>query len=87
MIRHYGVLDAPFFVRDRRSNEPESMPNGHPWGWVYKIEDVAKDECRYLSAQEMQEFTRCLSSAIEAQETKRREMSSCADLSQISVGG
>lgn len=60
MLRHYGIFDAPFFVRERRETEPERMPNGHPWGWVYKVEDVVKDEQRWLDPQTLDSFQSAL---------------------------
>ena len=53
MAAHCGITDAPFFVRQARASEPETYPNGHPWGWVYKPDDVVKDESRYLDQESL----------------------------------
>lgn len=56
MVKHAGVHSAPFFVRESRTTEPETYPNGHPWGWVYQIADVLKDEVRWLTPEQYEEL-------------------------------
>lgn len=60
MLKHTGISSEPFFVRERRSTEPDTYPNGHPWGWVYQIADVLKDEVRWLTADQYQDFDAAL---------------------------
>lgn len=58
------IPDKPFYTRQRRETEPETHPNGHPWGWVYKPEDVLRDESRWLSQNDFGLLKESLSAAL-----------------------
>lgn len=64
MMAHYGAIGEPFYVRPRRKSEPETYPNGHPWGWVYTVQDALKDEVRQMSAEQFAQFKERLGQAV-----------------------
>jgi hypothetical protein len=53
MRKHYGASGEPFYARPALAHEHSTFPNGHPWGWVYKPGEVALDEIRWSSQQEV----------------------------------
>lgn len=59
-----GFTAPPFFSRPRRACEPETHANGHPWAWVYKPEDVLKDEVRWLATDEYDKLKIALAEAL-----------------------
>ena len=74
LLKHYGIGGEPFFVRARRDTEPEVMANGHPWGWAYKLDEVIKDEARWLATADLNDFKTALIRAVKAQEERDKEM-------------
>jgi hypothetical protein len=60
MLKHVGIKSEPFFVREKRTTEPDTYPNGHPWGWAYQVADVLKDEVRWLTQEQYRELDESL---------------------------
>lgn len=65
-----GLPESPFFTRPRRTGEPQTHPNGHPWGWVYLPSEALLDEVRWLTAEGFQQFKCALESAVSSHAIK-----------------
>lgn len=44
MRKHYGLDQPHFFCREAYAGEPDTYPNRHPWGWVFRPEAVLQYE-------------------------------------------
>lgn len=77
-----GLPAKPFYTRERRDSEPETHPNGHPWGWLYKPEEALLDERRWLDDAAYECFEASLRGAFEE---IKREALPMAGYSQVEV--
>ncbi len=68
MRRHYDVCGEPFFRRPSLPTECPG-PNGHPWGWVCKPDELMKDECRWLPATDIERLKDSLNALLQIQDT------------------
>jgi hypothetical protein len=66
MRKHYGAPGKPFFVRPAMPHEPNTYPNGHPWGWACKPEEILLDEARWTPPQTVELMQRLLDEEIAA---------------------
>lgn len=65
MMQRLGIDSQPIFERASQPHEPDSLPNGHPYGWLYKsAEELLKDERRWLNAEQVYALTRAVEGAI-----------------------
>ncbi len=66
--KHYGITSDPFYERPALPGEPEVDERGHPYGWVYKPEEVLLEEARWSAPAELANLKAALARALELAE-------------------
>lgn len=61
--RHYGIDGGPFYTRPALPGELDVDAKGHPWGWVYKPDELLMEEARWSTPEQIEHLRSLLEAA------------------------